>query len=343
MKTPSTTKAVAAIFLIIFGLSLHLKGQDMHFTQFHASPLLVNPALAGAFYGNHRFAGILRNQWSNVPVNYLSFSAAYDRKFIPKKLNARGYFSGGLVFDYDVAGDSRLNLTGLSLSAAYNFLITKRNALTFGIAIGGVQRAFKLNELQFDEQFVKFFDPGLPTGEVFQNDSKFYADVSAGLNFQHQVKNSRTQISLGTAVFHFNRPNNSFREDVGVKLVPRFTVYGMATVMLSKKFDFILQAMGQFQKPHQETIFGAYGRLHLNQRPTRELALQLGGFYRIRDAVAPAIGLLYKDWEAGFSYDINLSDFEEASLSNGGPEIFVRYHIRQAPDQDYCPLCPKHL
>lgn len=342
LKAFSTLKAIAAI-LLLCGILNFARGQDIHFTQFHAAPLQINPALAGAFDGNHRFAGILRNQWSNVPVNYLSFSAAYDRKFIPENLKARGYFSGGGVFDYDVAGDSRLTLTGLTLSGAYNYLITKRNVITAGIGIGGAQRAFKLDELYFDEQFSKFFDPTLPNGESFQRSGKFYADVSAGLNFQHQVKNSRTIFSLGASMFHINRPNTSFKDDASVEIDPRFALYGMATVMLTKKFDVLFQALKQFQGPHQEMIFGAYGRIYLNQRPTRELALQLGGFYRLQDAVAPAIGILYKDWEAGFSYDINLSDFEQASLSNGGPEIFIRYHIRPAPDQDYCPLCPKHL
>jgi hypothetical protein len=40
--------------------------QDSHFSQFFSSPLTLNPAFTGKFFGTYRVAGNYRNQWPTI-------------------------------------------------------------------------------------------------------------------------------------------------------------------------------------------------------------------------------------------------------------------------------------
>ena len=52
------------ICLLVFSLFLLGKAsaQDPHFSQFFSSPLTLNPAFTGKFFGTYRVAGNYRNQ-----------------------------------------------------------------------------------------------------------------------------------------------------------------------------------------------------------------------------------------------------------------------------------------
>ena len=58
-------------FLIMLSL---VQAQDIHYTQFYASPLNLNPAAAGSFNGDYRFAANYRNQRSSLGTPYTTMS-----------------------------------------------------------------------------------------------------------------------------------------------------------------------------------------------------------------------------------------------------------------------------
>ena len=45
-------------------------GQDIHFSQVDADPVLLNPAYAGFYQGTGRFGVVYRNQWASVSIPY---------------------------------------------------------------------------------------------------------------------------------------------------------------------------------------------------------------------------------------------------------------------------------
>lgn len=330
--------------LLCFFMFSSAYGQDIHFSQFQGSPLVINPAFAGATDCDHCFTGQIRNQWNNVPVDYFTFAGSYDRKFYPKKEKAKYHWGGGLQFFHDIAGDSRMTSTSLALIGSYVRSINKRNQLSFGLQLMGTQRAFDLEDLTFDDQWEPYKDfLNTNSTEGFADLNILFGDVSLGGLWRYTKPKSRTQVYAGGAVYHLNRPRKSFDEAQEVRLKPRVAISGIGVFQLTKKVDLVGQVLGQFQGPHREIVLGGYGRLHLNQRPTKELALQLGFQLRAQDEINPAIGLLWKQWEAGFAYDVNISNFDEATLNNGGPEFYVKYCIKPAPELKPCPHCPKRL
>lgn len=355
LKTVNFTKIfVLTCCLFMFA---KLSAQDMHFSQFHNSYLDLSPALTGQFDGDMRFMGNYRAQWYNVPVNYRTFTGAFDTKFKfnPNRRKLR-YLSGGVLFHWDRAGDSDLTTLQLGLFGSYTHQVSKASFLSAGLQIGGYQRSFDTDNLTWDFQYFNGGEPRIPavavnpgavSGENFTDDNIFYGDISVGLNWNYQSPKSRTNIHIGGGLFHFNEPTKTFYDDSEVKLPKKWSIHGLATLELIDNFDLILMGVGRYQNAYTEHVLGVAGLLHLEQDDTKELAIQLGLDYRFNaegfgtgDAIIPAAEVHYKAWRVGLSWDINISDFNVATNNNGGPEIAVIYILRKPPAEEFCETCP---
>lgn len=68
------------ILILFIGWIIAVKGQDIHFSQFYASPLTLNPANTGLFNGNIRGVLNYRNQWNSfAPFN--TYAGSVDMNF----------------------------------------------------------------------------------------------------------------------------------------------------------------------------------------------------------------------------------------------------------------------
>ncbi len=301
--------------------------------------------MTGVFDGDKRFIGNIRSQWNAAPVSYLSFSGSYDMIFSDKK-ERHTPWGAGILFDYDRAGDSKLNLTGLALTGSYTLPLGKRLGISFGLMGGVAQRAYKTSGLFHMDTYIPGKEETNPTAENLDKTGKFYLDLSGGMNLHYKVPGKRTTVDLGGGMYHINRPQNNFFDQKKSCLKQRYTVQGVATLMLAPKFDLMVNALSQFQGPHSEVVFGGGGIFHLNQKRTKELSLMAGMFYRTfdnKDALIPMVGVNYQGWHVGFSYDLNTSEFTEASARRGGPELSVVYIIKNVAPEKYCPNCPVYL
>ncbi|MEL6924912.1 MAG: PorP/SprF family type IX secretion system membrane protein [Bacteroidota bacterium] len=346
MKTRLRTKTLS--FLLFFLFSVSLSAQDIHWSQFTNSPLNLSPALTGVHRGDVRFSANYRNQWKNVPVHYMTFAGGADMKFFNKN-DDNGFFAGGLIFDYDRAGDSELSWTKLGLNGSYTRGLNLKNFLTFGAQLGLNQRAFSTQNLRFDNQWDgEIFNPTLGSKETFDGTTRGFFDFSAGLNYHFQAqtaytprtdKSDRNRLDLGVALFHINQPNVSFYEEDEHNLAARWSAYGKAILAIAEKFDLALLGLYQNQNPHEEIVVGGGLKLHLVQDPYGnhfyERALQFGVNYRISkeledglwgDAIIPNIELHYGPWLFGASYDFTLSQFQTGTIGRrGGPEFSLIY------------------
>ena len=97
--TRSRILRIFILFSVIFtAFGSTLLSQDIHYSQFYNAPLTLNPALTGIFRGDIRFQANYRNQWRSVPVDFVTFTAAADMKFLRRPYK-RGFFSGGVIFN----------------------------------------------------------------------------------------------------------------------------------------------------------------------------------------------------------------------------------------------------
>ncbi|MFK8058342.1 MAG: PorP/SprF family type IX secretion system membrane protein [Saprospiraceae bacterium] len=329
------------VLLICFTLmSFSLLGQDLHYSQRFASPLNLSPALAGLYGGEHRFVGNARNQWNNVPVDYLSFSGSYDTK-IKYEPGKTGFWGVGAQINQDIAGDSRLELTQLGLNVSYTKRLAERHLITLGGQLGGSSRRFDQSDLLFPDQS----NPGKPnnaTAQTFDNSSILYATVGAGANWRYQVRDSRTFVNVGGGLYNLNTPVVSFNGNDEFKLHERASAFVLGTYQLTERVDLIANYTQQWQGPHRESLAGIRGKFYIVNPLVRTLAIQLGAHYRFDDAIIPVIKANVNNWEVGFSYDMNTSAFDTATDANGGPELAVIYTIQKIRPE-ICLLCPEYL
>jgi len=76
-------KAAIIIFVILMFVEKG-KSQDIHFSQYFNTPLIINPALTGVFGGDQRAMLAHRNQWASVASPYKTYGASFDTRLLKR-------------------------------------------------------------------------------------------------------------------------------------------------------------------------------------------------------------------------------------------------------------------
>lgn len=315
-----------------------MTAQDIHYSQFFNSPLNLNPALTGVFAGQHRVNASYKGQWASVPVDYSTLSLSYDRNF-HEHSDTTGFFSGGVLLNYDKAGSVDLNLINVGLNASYSLRLSEKALLTPGAQIAFNSRRYDYDKVTTQNQWNgEFHDINIPA-ELSEDDAISFIDLSIGLNY-HRQTSYRDYLDIGVGFFHIATPEQSFSKGTfSSNLNRKASIYGMGSFELASKLDLLLNALYSNQITYQEIVLNAQGKIYLNKNKERNKALYLGLGYRVGDAFYPMIAIQYQNIYASFNYDINISDFSHATGNQGGPELHFRYMIYNVPKAPFKP-CP---
>jgi len=322
------------VFIFFYVLS---NAQDIHFSQFYNAPVNINPALTGSFVGDTRYVANYRNQWRQVPVNYLTFAGTYDTK-LKNNFIKFGDLAVGGHFHYDIAGDSKLYNTQLSAIASLSKKLNERNRLALGLSAGITALGFDYDDLRFNSQFDgEVFNPDLASGEELLDakNNIIYPDLTVGVNWSHRVKNTRSYFNVGLAAVHFNAPKTNFYENRIDRIDARFNVFIDGAIQVHRRLDIHARTLAQRTGPESEFLIGLAGRFYLDPHLLNESAIELGVNYRffdLGDAWSPTIEFHHRAITVGLSYDINVSDFDIATNNRGGLEIAIIYRTARTPD-----------
>lgn len=313
-------------------------GQDLHFSQFYLQAQALNPAQTGLFTGQWRVAGGYRGQWASVPVQYRTFSAAFDYQVWRSD---SWMVSGGLLAAYDRAGDGGLRYTAAGLQGAVARRVGSSQLLSAGFTFSLAQRSVDLDKLTFGNQWlIDQYDPSAPSREPLGRSSGMAPTSGAGLVWQASVEDRRTEVQAGLAFFHLNGPKLGLADDGGRPLPIRSAVHAEAVLQVSEKADVVAFALRQQMGSARELVAGAGVRTWLEQSEGAHTALQLSLGLRGGDAVVPAVQLIRNGWTAGLSFDVNISDFKTATRNNGGIELAVVYRSVPVPPGKVFKSCP---
>lgn len=334
----------------LFLLPISLTAQDIHYSMFNRSPMNLSPGLVGVFSGNIRISSNYRRQWENVPVDYKTFTTTFEYKIAPCE-EKKGLFTVGAYFNNDDAGDLALKTNQLGVTTAYLYQFSDKHFLSTGLQFGGSFRRFNADNIRVDVQYVgDRFNAGLPHQEnnlinqlTNEGDANFLS-FSFGVNYRYQNtdrknetdKGRRTRVDIGAAIYHFNNPRNNFDLATEGKLKPRLSLYGISSFKLLPDIDVGFLLSSQFQGAYRETVIGGNGRFYISNENSKPMNLLLGLSYRFGDALIPNIGFDYRNFSFGFSFDFNISRFDIATNSVGGPEFSVIYTMAKE-----CPETPK--
>ncbi len=315
---------ILLIFCVYFSYA-----QDIHWSQYNASPQNLNPAQTGLFNGDWRFAGNLRSQWSAIPVPYRTYSISTDTRLKTALIN--DVPAAGIIINTDKAGDSKFTTTQVLLSGAYIKKLTKDSMhfISVGIQPGVTTRSFNLNALTFDSQYNgDKYDASLSSGENFAKTRITYFDLGVGAAYLWK-KNNRTMINTGFSALHLTQPKQSFFNNDEIKLDIKTNFSALAQFPVTEKIDAMPSILYQRQGKFHETLIGAFGKYHLAPISEMETAVSLGAFYRVKDAFILVANMDYKNFNVGVSYDINTSKLIAATNRRGGFELSVIYIFKK--------------
>jgi type IX secretion system PorP/SprF family membrane protein len=327
-KKPKSLKKLS-IFLsaALFTLALctqTLVAQDIHFSQYYASPMSLNPAETGFFAGNWRFTNNYRTQWSAIGIPFNTVSAGFDKPFKLKK----SVFGLGVFFVNDKSGSSELTVNKLFISGNFIKTFNEIHTFGFGLQIGYVVKTFALNGLTVPSQFnteTGIYDIELPNNIDAWDENINYADINLGVNYSGKFGKMTPQ--GGIALFHINNPKESFlRTDnklpmrlvfnASLEIPIKENIYikpNLLTMYHKKAGDWVIGALGYYILPTGSLINKAFGGLH-----TRT---SLSNF----DALIFTGGVNVYGFDVGLSYDVNISKLRTATNSRGAFEISIIY------------------
>jgi type IX secretion system PorP/SprF family membrane protein len=292
-------RCVLFLILVFTVFLSDLRAQDPQFTQFYANPLYLNPAFAGTARCP-RICMNYRNQWPNIPANYVTYSFSGD-------LHMDAVAGGlGILITTDDQAKGTLKTTNASLIYSYQAVINREFSLKFGL-----QGTFFQKRLDPELTYGDMIDPRRGfiwnTKEASPRTSKSGADFSVGMLGYSK------RYFFGLAAHHINNPEEGL---LGSSRLPvKVTGHAGAIITLEKGNESYISPNILFQA----------------QQNFRQLNLGLyyvkgpfvaGLWYRNLDAVIALIGIQNGNFKFGYSYDVTVSKL--AGNTAGAHEISIQ-------------------
>lgn len=316
-------------------MTSQLYAQDVHWSLFNFAPLNINPAYTGGFEGTFRIGGIYRDQARSV-----SNSSAYSTPNIHADaplfmVGKKSWVGLGANVYSDKAGTGALTTTSAQLNAAIHVPTNRKGTslFSFGIQGGLVNQSIDDKDLLFETDFDPTTlqvttSPDYNQKENVEEEGS-YLDFGAGVMIKSAI-NKQTGMELGLAVRHLTAPGYSLlkgttskTDTTNSRLPVRMNLHGKFDFALNKKWTlsptFLYSRMRTANNAQIQAMMGYLFN------PEKEVTLNFGLGYRIGDAMEALIGLDYKKFRIGASYDMTLSDLNEVNKYVGGFEVGVSY------------------
>lgn len=305
------------LFLLFIGEAVY--SQDLHMTQFYATPLNLNPAYTGAGACN-RIGLAYRNQWGVIGKGYATNMLYYDHYL--------SNYNSGIGFHYikDVSGTSALRKDNLSGFYAYEIALSRKYAARFGVQAGMQQNSIYYKDLIFGDQLVR--GGAVITVEEIPKPKRYF-DASSGI----LVYSANSW--LGFSVNHLTRPNESLVGGVS-KLPMKVSVHGGGKTIHKSDEDENSKAV-QLNYAFNYKAQNEFDQLDIGMYAVKS-NVHLGLWYRgipllksykkgypNNDAIAFILGYSINRFNIGYSYDLTISwlTFRTA----GAHEVTMNYQI----------------
>ncbi len=333
MNRKNIYKKISALLFACFITCTSVIAQDIHFSQFWMTPLLLNPAQAGA-QEDLRAVINYKNQWNSVAQPYTTGNVSFDMKLGKKKHSFPGI---GINVAQDKSGDPYIKTLQAGLALAGHVSLNDKSRIGAGLYAGMIQRTAGYSGIQWMNQYNgSSYDASLPSGEPTISNSIMNFDVGGGLNYEYRKNekymtgNDNRRFTAGVSVFHINKPANSFYNTVE-KLNMKVTGYANAEIGLANSNISIVPGVIYSQQGSSaEFLAGTMFQYQLKADSkytgyVKASSLSLGAYYRGKDAVIATALFKISQYAIGLSYDINVSGLKTASNGRGGFEISLRF------------------
>jgi type IX secretion system PorP/SprF family membrane protein len=315
--------------LFITGLMFLLikqgKTQDIHFSQFWASPLSLNPSNTGNHAGDWRLSNNFRTQWRAVGIPYNTISVGFDMPFYIHSEK----FSWGIYLVNDKSGNASLMVNKIFVSGAWHKPIGDNN-LHLGIQAGYVLKNFSMDKITFPDQFD--MNTGQFNSELQNNENNLttglsYFDLNIGAGWSRKFGKISPEAAI--AFFHLTSPRETFLTDNN-RLPMRSVVNIGSDIGIGKKFFLYPRVLFMGHTHSSDFLAGLSAGLRFEKNPLGIKTIHAGPYLRNgvasnMDAVIGEVGLSIKNFDIGVSYDWNISKLVYATNHRGALELSLIY------------------
>ena len=322
------------VLLCFFSHVSEVNAQDPEFSQFYATPVYTNPALAGTVKCYHEGGGgrasiNYRNQWPSLPGSFTTTAFSFDQQY--------DAISGGigLLVVNDVAGEGLL--TSNSISGIYSFQmpINRKLVMRFGLEAQIMQRGIDWSKLRWEDQIQATRGFVLPTSETPITHKITTPNFSTGWVIYSE------RFYAGLAVHNLIEPVQSFYKQDAVQ-PRRYTAHIGSVIPLDKRKvngstfspNALFMAQGQFTQMNM----GFY----MNRGPlvTGLWFRQTFGEALNSDALIALVGFKKDRFKFAYSYDLTVDSKRWAARGSHEISAVIEW-CGKRPKRNYKPLvCP---
>ena len=312
---------------MMLAVTCRLEAQtDPHFTQNYTYPMYINPAMTGGSDGDYRVSAIYRSQWGSIGNPYRTTGVSFDAR-------TNKNIALGLNVMNQAAGDGGYNYFNTYASFAYTgvkFGKDNNQRMVFAMQAGIINRRIDQSKFKWGEQWnpVTGYNATNPTRESFANDAATTLDIGTGVLYYDATPDKKLNAFGGISFYHINKPKDPIisSQSVDLNTIPvRYTVHGGLSFNISDIASIVPHFLYMQQGNARETMLGIYVQRNVNE----ETDIMFGGYYRYKDALAPFIGVDYRNFIMGFSYDVNTSKLGAMSRNANSFELSLSYVQRQ--------------
>jgi type IX secretion system PorP/SprF family membrane protein len=333
------------ITVLAMSVFVNVQAQDIHFSQFYESTILRNPSLIGLFEGAYKISTLNKSQWQSISKPYQTNLVNTEIR-VPINKSAEDVVSFGLTFFSDKAGTAQLKTQAVYPCINYSKSLGgfHNEYISLGFTVGFMQRNFDISKLTFNEQyFNSAFSSSNANGENITNTNSSQMDVGVGLNYSRSFGyENGSSFYLGAAAYHLNQPKSNFG-NTDHTLPMRFNINMGWASAIGEFWNMQLLTNACMQGAYIESTSGLlFNYRTVDKDYNTEFILQLGTLYRLQDAIIPTFKCVYRSYQLGLSYDINISSLKVASNRRGGLEcsLAILGVFRDANRRSSKTICP---
>ena len=335
-----------SLFLLFSASGIHLRAQDLHFTQNHFPSIYFNPAQTGAFYGTYRVNALYRDQ------NRSFFGTAYQTPILtidsPIVFGFRPnhWVGAGVTLFNDQAGEQGYSSTGFLGSLAYHLGLDKKmkNVLTLGVRYGFVSRSINSDGGKFGDELAGLSSS--PDRNLIMDFNDGYSSLSVGAMFKSKISKA-VSFEVGAAGIHLIAGTYTFMMS---------NALNESSLRLNGHANLNIQVSDQLALA--PTVY------YSNESTSNNLVVQVNSAFRIKkmkkgdkkepftlypgigmrmgDALQFMLGAKVNKYKVGIAYDYSINDYNSFTTS-GAFEVGIQriFEIKKKPEIKPIIFCPR--
>jgi type IX secretion system PorP/SprF family membrane protein len=284
-----------------------------------------NPATSG-FGINNKVQTFFRTQYEGVGNAYRTIGLAADVALVGKNnYDKNNLFGMGVQAVSQQVLDGVLQTNAITLSLSNRLFLNgpKTSSIALGISSTLITRTIDASKLTFGDQFNSGRLFNASSLEVINSTpSKF----SSNVGLLYTLSNEQTFFQFGGSLFYINRssteqPLEKFEQSYQTLAQINFE----KRVWENNTIAFHADYQNRYESEFVYT--GAVYSIPMNSKEENNDRLYIGCFYRTKDAFIPYVGLMYKKYKFGLTYDVYQTKMSLSSLRPQTIEFTISTNI----------------